>query len=402
MRKPLRLLIAGLIGAGLLGWFLWVSFHADPVLVDLHEIASGPMQVTVDVDGKTRIREVYEIAAPITGVARRSPVAVGDRVVAGETVIAVVEPTAPGLLDARSRLQADAAVQEAAAALEVARSDLTRTEEEQTHAQAHYDRSRTLLERGVASLTQLEDAGEKLAIANAAVEAARARITMAEGSLARVRATLVESGASDPEDGACCVPLTAPSDGVVLSVDVVSARPVTAGMRLASVGDPADLEIVADLLSTDAVRLASGAPAIVERWGGAPLEAELVRIYPSARTEVSALGIEEQRVDALFSLTSPAEGREGLADGFAVFLRIVEWQADDVLQVPLSATFRLGEAWGVFAVSNGVAQLRAVDLGRRNARVAQVLSGLQSGDLVVTHPNDALSDGKAVRERVDQ
>ncbi len=173
---------------------------------------------------------------------------------------------------------------------------------------------------------------------------------------------------------------TAPTDGVVLELDVISERPVAAGTPLLSIGDPTDLQIVADLLSNDAVRIAPGARAIVERWGGPqPLEARLVRIDPAARTKVSALGIEEQRVDAIFDLVSPPEDRPGLGHGFSVFLRIVEWEADDVLQVPLSAVFRQDGDWAVFAVEDGVARLRTVEIGRRNGRFAEIRGGLEPG-----------------------
>ena len=382
------------------GGLLWVTFRPDPVPVDLSVVTSGPLQVTIDVDGRTRVRDLYEIAAPIAGMARRSPVAVGDRVVRDETVVAVVAPVAPGLLDARSRLQADAQVSEAQAALHVAETDLRRAQEERAHLQSQFDRSRTLVDRGVASMTQLEDASQSLAVANAAVDAAEARIDMARGALERAEAALLEPGPTATSDTSCCVSILAPADGVVLGVDVISARPVAAGTRLATVGDPSQLEIVADLLSSDAVRLSPGAPATVERWGGPlPLAAQLRRIEPKARTSVSALGIEEQRVDALFDLTSPAEVRQGLGDGFAVFLRIVEWDVADTLQVPLSATFRDGDAWSVYVVKDGVAQQRAVVLGRSNARMAQVLEGLVEGETVVTHPSDELADGSVVTER---
>jgi HlyD family secretion protein len=397
--KP-RTIIVSLVGIAGVAALLWVSFRADPVSVDLHRVSTGPMQVTIDVDGRTRVRDIYEIAAPISGLARRSPVAVGDPVVGGETVVAVVEPAVSGLLDARSRLQADAQASEAEAALHVAETDLRRAEEERAHAQSYFERIRTLVDRGVSSITQLEDAAQALAVADATVDAATARIDMAQGALSRAQAALVEPDIAGPDAGGCCVPLVAPADGVVLGVDVISARPVSAGTRLATIGNPGDLEIVADLLSADAVRLAPGATAIVERWGGAePLTARLRRIEPKARTAVSALGIEEQRVDALFDLTSPAAQRTGLGDGFAVFLRIVEWQTADTLQVPLSATFRDGEDWAVFVVEDGVARQRAVTLGRSGARVVQVTGGLQAGDLVVTHPSDDLADGKAIVER---
>lgn len=400
MPKSLRLFFFVLLGGGLLAGLLWLTFRTEPVLVDLQEVALGPMQVTVDVDGKTRIRDIYEVSAPIAGLARRSPVSVGDTVVSGETVVAFVDPVAPSLLDTRSRLQADAAVSEAEAGLLVAQTDLARAQEQLRSAQSQFDRTQTLVSRGVVSVTQLEDANERLAIANAAEAAALARISMAQSSVERAQAELIEPGNERDRDGACCVPLYAPANGRVLAIDQISARPVNAGTRLVTIGDPSNLEIVADILSVDAVRLDVGARAIVDRWGGsAPLEAQLIRIEPAARTEVSALGIEEQRVDAIFELISPLEGRTALGDGFSVFLRVVEWQGDDVLQVPLSATFRLGDAWGVFVVEDGVASQVQVTLGHRNARDVEVLSGLAAGAWVVTHPSDDLADGSAVLQR---
>lgn len=400
MPKSLRLLFLILLGGGLLAGLLWLTFRTEPVLVDLQEAILAPLQVTIDVDGKTRIRDIYEVSAPIAGLARRSPVAVGDTVSEGETVVAFVDPVAPSLLDARSRLQADAAVSEAEAGLLVAQTELARAHEQQRSAQSQFDRTQTLVSRGVVSVTQLEDANERLAIAIAAEAAALARISMAQSSLERAQAELIEPGNERDDDGACCVPLYAPSNGRVLAIDQISARPVTAGTRLVTIGDPSKLEIVADILSVDAVRLDVGARAIVDRWGGSiPLEAELIRIEPAARTEVSALGIEEQRVDAIFELISPLEERTALGDGFSVFLRVVEWQGNDVLQVPLSATFRLGDAWGVFVVEDGVANQVDVTLGLRNSRDVQVLSGLAAGALVVMHPSDDLVDGRAVLRR---
>jgi HlyD family secretion protein len=196
--------------------------------------------------------------------------------------------------------------------------------------------------------------------------------------------------------------LRAPTDGVVLSIATISEHPVQAGAPLLTIGDPADLEIVADLLSSDAVRIGPGTPALVERWGGpVPLAATLLRIEPAAETRVSALGIEEQRVDAVFALETPAEARAGLGHGFAVFLRVVEWEGADTLQVPLGALFRRGDDWAVFTVEDGVARERAVSLGRRGARSAQILEGLEDGAIIITHPSDAVSDGVAVIDRAD-
>lgn len=402
MSVKTRTILSVLTGAALLGGLLFYSFRTDPVPVDLYQIESGPMRVTIDVDGQTRVRDVYDIAAPIAGLARRSPVVGGDPVVGGQTVVAVVEPTYPALLDARSRLEAIVVVEQARATLRVADTDLQQAEQERIYAQAHYDRAQALVERGVSSLTQLEDASQTREVALAGIAAATARVDMAKGALARAEAALLEPGAEDAasNDLTCCVELRAPVDGVVLAVSVVSERPVAAGTSLVTIGDPANLEIIADLLSSDAVRVLPGAVAMAERWGGIlPLEARLTRVEPSARTEVSALGIKEQRVDAVFKLTSPPSERAGLGDGFSVFLKIVEWETAAVIQVPLSATFRNGDDWAVFVVSGNGAQRRPVTLGRRNAMFAAVTDGLTAGERVVTHPSDALSDGLAVIER---
>jgi HlyD family secretion protein len=402
MRSGLRTTLLILFGAAVMGALAWVSLRPEPVPVDLHVLERGPLEITVDADGRTRIREVYEVAAPIAGTALRAPVRAGDPVVAGETVVAIVEPVPPALLDARARIQAEASVREAEAALHVAQTELSRAEEERAYARAQFERVQTLVERGVASITRLEDADQQLRVAEAAVAEAEARIEMARGTLARAEAALFAPEGAPQADGpdACCVRIRAPADGVVLSVDVVSERPVVAGERLLSIGDPADLEIVADLLSSDAVRLAPGAEARVERWGGPePLAARLERIEPAARTVVSALGIEEQRVDAVFSLVSPPRDRTGLGDGFSVFLRVVEWRTADALRLPLSAAFRSGDGWAVFVAEDGVARTRAVTLGRRNARFAEVVSGLAPGEAVVTHPSDEVVEGAPLADR---
>jgi HlyD family secretion protein len=397
---PARLIL-GLLGLALVAALVWIAFRTDPVPVDLAEVTQGPLSVTIDADGQTRIREVYEVASPIAGIALRAPVRVGDATVADETVVAIVQPVAPAFLDARSRQQAEAAVQEAEASRAVAQSQVRQAEEDLSYAESQLARARTLVERGVATTTQLEDATQRVSVRHAALDAARSNLALAEGSLARAEAALIEptdvAAAGGPD---CCIHIRAPATGRVLSVPVVSERPVLPGATLATIGAPDDLEIVADLLSSDAVRLAPGATAEVDRWGGPePLAARLVRIEPSARTKVSALGIEEQRVDAVFEITSPPSARTGLGDGFSVFLRIVEWQTEDAVQVPLSALWRSGETWAVFVVENGRAQRREVEIGRRNARQTQVIAGLTPGETVITHPSDDVASGVAIVDR---
>lgn len=388
------------LGAALILGLGYVAFKEDPIPVDLHIVARGPLEVTINADGVTRIKDIYDVASPITGTALRSPVEVGDRVTARQTIIAVVQPATPPLLDSRTMLQAQATVQEAEAALHVAEADLARALEDQTLAQSQFDRTQTLVARDVASLTQLEDAAQRLAVANTTVEAARARIDMAQSTLSRAETMLLVPQADSSAPASCCVEITAPANGVVLSVAGTSERPVLTGAPLLRIGDPTELEIVADLLSSDAVRLQPGAQAVVERWGGpVPLAAKLSRIAPSAETKVSALGIEEQRLDAIFDLTTPPQDRAALGDGFAVFLRITEWRKDDVLQVPLSALFKRNGDWAVFMASNGIATEQIIRIGRQNTQFAEVLDGLEAGIAVVTHPNDQLTSGGAIVER---
>ena len=387
------------LGGAIIAGLAYVSFHEEPVPVDLAEVTRGAFEITVNADGETKIRDLFEIASPIAGTALRSPVEVGDRVTE-ETVVAVVRPSSSGLLDARTRLQMQATLQEALAARHVAQADLQQATETMHFAETQLDRTSALVNRGVASITRLEDDSQRLAVAKAAIEAAQARIAMADGAIERARASLLDTDISEPSQDSCCIELKSPVDGVVLSVATMSQRPVAIGAPLVSVGDPANLELVADILSNDAVRLETGSLAYVERWGGSQaLTATLDRIDPKARTKISALGIEEQRVDAYFTLTSPPEDRPALGDGFSVLLRIVEWHTDDTLQAPASAVFRDNEEWAVFVAQDGIANLRIIKLGKRSGRMVEVLSGLEQGEHVITHPSNEIEDGRALVER---
>jgi HlyD family secretion protein len=380
-----------------LGALVWVAFRPEPVPVDLAEVTQGPMQGTITADGRTRIRAVYDIASPLAGTAQRALVQVGDTVAAGQTV-AVVEPAAPALLDARARAEAEAALREAGAALELAQGRERQAAEELAQARTGYERTRALADRGLTSTAQLETATQAVTIRLAALAAARSQVNMAASARDRTAAVLTTPGAPSP--AGCCVSLPAPVAGTVLAVPVVSEHAVAPGAVLVSVGALDDLEIVADLLSSDAVGLPAGAAAVVDRWGGpSPLAARLRRTEPRARTRLSALGIEEQRVDAVFDLLGPPEDRPGLGDGFAVVLRITAWTLPDALQVPMGALFRTGDGWAVFRADGARLRQVAVTVGRMNDTHAQVTAGLAPGDRVVSHPSEALSDGVAFRLR---
>lgn len=400
MSYSARILVLIGLGVTLVAGLSYVGFCEDPVPVDLATVTRGPLEVTINADCQSQVRDLFEVASPISGTALRSPVSEGDVVRAGETVVAIVQPASSGLLDAPAQLQGETDLQETMATKLVAETDLKQAEEMAHFAQSQFDRTQALVTRGVASITRLEDDTQRLAVANATIEAARARIEMADGAIERARATLLQPEKADVSANGCCVEVRAPSDGIVLSVAAVSKRPVNIGTPLVSTGDPNELELVADILSDDAVRLSLGALANFECCGSTEvLEATLDKIDPKARTKISALGIEEQRVYSYFNLTTPADKRSNLGDGFSVFLRIVEWRPDDALQIPLSTKFRSDDGRAVFVAIDGLAERRAVTLGRRNDRMVELLSGLEFEERVVTHPSDDIAAGVSLVER---
>ncbi|UWQ02519.1 HlyD family efflux transporter periplasmic adaptor subunit [Aliiroseovarius crassostreae] len=381
---------------------IYVASRPEAVPVDLAEVGRGPLEVTINAEGQTRIRDIYDLSAPVTGQMDRSPLRVGDMVVAGETLVARIAPGAPAFLDDRSRAQAEAAVAQAEAALQLARSNIAMAEADLGHAQVNLSRLVDLHARGTAPQTQLDAAELSLDLAAAKLDAAHAQYEMRKGELAAQTATLIEpeSGRGDEDRSSCCLDLLAPVSGTVLSIAHESARMVQAGTPILSIGETSDLEITADLLSSDAVRLTPGARAYVERWGGGEtLMAHLRVIEPSGFTKLSALGIEEQRVKVRLDFDSPTEARAALGHGFRTYLRIVEWSADDVLRVPVSALFRSGGEWAVFVAENNLAHLRKVMISHRNEDFAEVIEGLLEGEQVVTHPGDRVGPEVLIADR---
>ena len=397
--SPRTLILSGL-GLALVAGLVFTAFRQDPIPVDIAEITRGNLRVTVDAEGETRVRERFDINAPIAGTLLRMPLDVGDAVTAGATVVARIEPATAPLLDTRSRAEALAALHDAEAQIAFARAEINRTKANVVYAQSQLDRAEALVGSGAATITRVEDAANRFAIADAEHVSAAARMSMAQAAKERAEAVLQEPEL-EAAGNICCVHLTAPTDGVVLAQVNASARPVRAGENLAVVGDPRDLEIVVDLLSSDATRLREGAKVSLERWGGADaLSAVVRRIEPTARKVVSALGIEEQRVDVLLDITAPEERWAGLGHGFSVFARIVEWEAEDVLLIPLSAVFRTDDDWFAFMIDDGsVARKTSIEIGQRDGRQALLVRGLEVGDRVVTHPPDTLRDGSVVAER---
>lgn len=395
-----RRILAAMAVAGLAA-LLWLAFRPQPVPVDLATVARGPLEVTVEAEGVTRIRQIYQVSAPLAGYTARSPVEVGDPVTAFETVVAAIAPARPAFLDARAREEAEAAVTEGEAALRVAEARVAQQVSDLDYATAQHDRAAALAGRGVIPQSSLDDAALRLRVAETALDAARSEREMAEATLARARAALIGplSSESPGADDACCVEITAPASGHVLSIVNRSARLVQPGEPLLEIGEPGDLEIEVDLLSSDAVRIAPGAAAYVERWGGPPLTARVRRIDPAAFTKVSALGIEEQRVRVYLDFVDQGSELGSLGDSFRVYVRIVEWRGDNVLQAPISSLFRTGDFWTVFRAIDGRARLASVKIGRRNAETAEVMEGLADGDRIVTYPGDRVVDGATLLDR---
>jgi HlyD family secretion protein len=384
-----------LVIAALLAWTLWPR----PEQVDLATAERGSLAVTLDEEGETRVRERFVVSAPVAGRLLRIELEPGDAVVAGETVLATFQPQDATLLDARSRAEAEQEVRALEAELERTRHERSQAEAELLFAKRGCARARKLSDEGVASAEQLDEAElaerravEQVSVAEHAVESATHR-------LAQARAHLLNIG-NPHRQGDDPISIRSPVDGVVLTRKRESESVVVAGEQLLEVGDPQDLEIVADYLSRDAVQIHPGAAAHIERWGGEDaLRAEVRRVEPSGFTKVSALGVEEQRVNVILDLVTPAERRTGLQDGFRVDVRIVVAECEGVVIVPTGSLFRRGEGWAVFVVEDGRARVRKVEVGERTADRVEVTSGVQEGERVVAHPGDRIADGVRVAER---
>ena len=378
----------------LIGW----SLIPDPLPADFATVERGRLRVTIDEEGETRVRDRFVVSAPLAGRVLRIELEPGDPVIAGDTVLATFQPSDPVLLDARSRAEAEARVKAADAALGSAGADLDRARAELKKAEADLERARRLAGEEIVSAEQLEAAELDYDTRLKAVRAAEFAMRTSAYDLEVARASLVEPGAGDGSREPILI--RSPVNGTVLRRLRESEAVVPAGEPLLEVGDPADLEIVSDLLSTDAVKVRRGQKVLIEQWGGErPLHGVVRRVEPSGFMKVSALGVEEQRVNVIVDFEDPREAWQTLGDGFRVEVRIVTWEQDDVLTVPTSSLFRQGEGWAVYAVEDGKAVLTPVEVGRRNGLAAQVQDGLDEGRQVIVHPSDAIADGVKVEQR---
>lgn len=384
-RRPRRWLPYA--GGILLIALILAGLRSQPAPVEVAKASQGKLRATVNEEGRTRVRQRYLVSAPVSGQLRRIPFKAGAECQAGTTVVAIIDPISPALLDARSHRLAEARRDTIAANLEKART---------AHRFATNDLARfqRLFGEGTVSTQELESFQWREAAAAKELAAAESALRQAEAELAE----FALPSASDPVPSRKPVEVLAPATGRILNVLEENARVVAPGTPLLEIGDPTDLEVVIDVLSRDGAAIQPGAAIELDQWGaGKPLSARVRLIEPAAFTKVSALGVEEQRVNVIADLLTPADQRPSLGHGFRVEARIVVWESDNVLKVPSGALFRRGPNWNTFVLENGRAVRRSVDVGRASGSETQVLKGLQEGETVILYPGDRVTEGMRVQ-----
>ena len=377
------------------------AFRPRAVIVDIVTVDRGNLLITVNDEGETRVHDVYVLSAPVAGHMRRIDLHAGDPVVRLETVVAEIQPIDPAFLDPRSEAQARADVQAAESAKVLGEAEVEQARAELEFAEREHARAIALIKDGTISQRELDSAERNNRTRTAALATAIAALDVRNYELERARAALVSPAQTNAAEQDCdCISIRSPVNGRVLRILQQSEAVVAAGASLIEIGNPRDLEVVVDLLSADAVKVEPGQRVIIERWGGdAPLSGRVRLVEPFGFTKVSALGIEEQRVNVIIDLTSDPSQWQRLAHGYQVDVRIVLHESDDTLILPLLALFRVASDWSVFVESDGRAELRKVEIGRRNSLDAEVVGGLEAGERVVLHPSDRVSAGVRIAER---
>jgi len=401
VRRALAVVV-GLASLALLG----VLFRPRPVEVDVTAVVRAPLRVTVDEEGKTRIEPRYVVAAPVTGRLEAVTLREGDPVTLGEVVARIF----PSPLDPRVHDQAEAALRAARASKEEADAGVSEARAALTDARRTLERLEAVEAAGALAPEDLDRARTDVEMREEALDAARHRAEAATHQVESARAALMAAGGAGSDGRARAVDLPAPVTGTVLRLFERSERVVQAGTQILELGDPADLEVVVDVLSTDAVSIRPGAEMILDAGGGATFQGRVRRVEPAGFTKVSPLGVEEQRVNVIGDLTGadpeagadPGAGRDPgatLGDRYRVEAQIVLWEGDDILQAPTGSLFRQGDGWAVFVIEENRARLRPVTVGHRNPTAVEILDGLQPGEQVVLYPSDRLEDGVRVSAR---
>jgi len=390
MKRPIRLIVRIAIVLAIVGGIAWL-LRPRAVTVETATATRGTLETTVNAEGKTRVKSLFVVAAPVDGELERIALKAGD-IVSASAVIAQVRPAASRPLDSRSRAEAVAAVGAARAAVQRAEAAEQEAAAALVHAESASLTSARLAKEGVVASKEAEHAGHEREIRREAVQVSRAAVEQTRAELVRAEAA---AGTSADAQSRGVTAVRSPTAGRVLRVIRESAGPVAAGTPLVEIGNTSGIEIVADFLTTDAVSVRPGAPATIRDWGGdETLIARVRQVDPGAFTKVSALGLEEQRVPIVLDLVS--ERPASLGHDFHVNVAIVVWRGDDVLTVPSTALFRVGERWAVFVLRDGRAHLTRVVVGRSDATRSVIEQGLNAGDQIVVQPSDALTDNVRV------
>ncbi len=393
-RRILVIAIGSVVAAGLI-----YGFWPKPVDVDVVAAKRGPLRVAVEEEGRTRVKDRFVVSAPVAGYLRRIELEIGDAVRKGQSV-ALLDPLRSTVLDPRSRAEAEAAVAAARASLEAAKEKARAAAADAEYARERNIRMKRLAEGGFIAKDDLEQSDAEAKKAEATRLSAEAAVTAAKADLARAESALRYSAAEHLPENDKTVVVAAPVSGRVLKLHHESEGVVNSGDPILDIGNPRSLEVKAEVLSADAVKIRKGTPVFFERWGGnQPLTGRVRVVEPAGFTKVSSLGVEEQRVLVITDFTSTPEIWQGLGDGYRLDASFIIWEGKDVLQVPASALFRRGVGWALFVVENKKARIKEVEAGQRNGLVAEIVKGLAEGQQVIAHPDDRLKDGISVRIR---
>jgi HlyD family secretion protein len=386
---------------GALAVVLVLVFRPQPQPVDLAEITLGSMSVSIDEEGRTQVKDLYRVLSPVNGSMGRIKVQVGDEVRAYDTLIASIRETVSTPLDQRSLRAAEADLKAARAALALTKAQIIKADAELVFARAELKRSERLRLKGNISGRSLDLAKLEVEKAEAAMGIVQATQRMRKFELERAEAALMTPAERElGEEAFCCLNVSSPVNGRILRLLRESAGVVQAGTPLVEIGDPLKLEIVVDLLSNDAVKVAPGMKVAIENWGGlGVLNGKVKRVEPYGFTKLSAIGVEEQRVNVIIDLIDPVETWRSLGHGFRVEVKIEIWTGDGILLLPLNALFRHRDSWAVFRAIDGRAILTDVRIGQRNQYTAEVLDGLSAGDLLILFPSDKIEDGGLITPR---
>jgi HlyD family secretion protein len=401
MSKQLRLYLKIIMIALAFLALVW-AFLPQPVKVDMEAVGKGDLLIGIEAEGITRIHDIYTVSTPIEGRITRIEIEPGAIVQAGETVLANMFPANPRFLDERAEMQAKADVEGARAALALARAKVRQAQAQLDYEQANFKRSMELYKKNLLSTAELESGELRITTLKAELETAVSNEAVMQARLDAAQAILTQPDKSNEDfsnSGHCHICIHSPVDGHVLRILHKSEGIIPVGTPLVEIGNPQDLEVKIEMLSVNAVKVVPGDEAIIKRWGGDDIRARVRQVEPSGFTKVSALGVEEQRVNVILDLIDPLEKWQSLGDAFRVEAEIIIERADNVLLVPLSALFRDNEQWSVFKVEQGTARLQSVTPGRKNDYYAEIIEGLHQGDVVIVHPGNDVAEGVSVIAR---